>query len=314
MVRLAVSAFQRKSVASLRQNWADERTQTRTLDPRAILASLIAPARYSAFGLVKGQKGAAKTAVAMVGVRSVCCVLLLAILASRNCAKPDAPWVCICNNKYGLNKDLTTKHSGWEKDQEDQWHCPVPAGLANYDASLVGIGGFLFGGVEGDIGPLCDALEEKLIPYENERNPPDNYWEGKLAAPVFNCNLNGVMPAMLEDSCQATEIDIVRFWECYTSWPSWLFGICAGRFTFCAILTGEMSLKKLLVLSYILCPTAALMLSILMHGAGRLMQPPLMGVDEDKALRKQIKRQAAELQKQLESGNLQESLLWPGAD
>eukprot|EP00438_Fugacium_kawagutii_P000552 Skav223853 [mRNA] locus=scaffold2304:427062:430683:- [translate_table: standard] len=313
-LQVVVVTFLRRFVASLRLNWADERTQVRSLDPRAILASLIAPVHYSAFGLVKGQKGAARTAVAMVGVRSVCCILLLAILASRNCTKPVAPWVCRCNNEYGFDKNLRIQTSGWEKDQEDQWYCPTQVQMVQYDQSRYGLnGGVGFVGgddyeLHKDIGPLCDAVEEELIPYKGRTD--GNYWAGKMAIPLFDCSLNGLMPAMLEASCEAKEIDIVRFWECYTSWPSLVSGICAGRFTLCAALGGELQLKDLLVLSYVLMPTAALMLSILTHGGGHRMNPPLMDVNADKALRKQIKRQAADLQKQLESGNLQESLLY----
>eukprot|EP00438_Fugacium_kawagutii_P025720 Skav210476 [mRNA] locus=scaffold737:585740:587845:- [translate_table: standard] len=282
-----------------RQNWADERTQTRSLDPRAILASLIAPVRYSAFGLVKGQKSAAKTAVAMVGVRLVCCVLLLAILASGNCGNDGRHWVCSC--REGQNN----VNNGWGKYQ-GQWRCPGPIALhlSNFDLESE-----VWHGVTGPIfqaGPICDVLEEEMFPVATE----NSYWERKLLAPVLNCSsVNGLMPPMLEASCQQKEIDIVRFWQCHISWPSWFSGICNSRFTLCAALGGEIRLKKILILSYILMPAAAFMLSILTHGAGRFMQPPLMGVNEDKVLRKKIKRQAADLQDQLESGNLQESLL-----
>eukprot|EP00438_Fugacium_kawagutii_P027852 Skav201825 [mRNA] locus=scaffold1071:422401:423366:- [translate_table: standard] len=111
---------------------------------------------------------------------------------------------------------------------------------------------------------------------------------------------------MLQASCENGELDLMGFYLCSES--SWFPGICTAQFTMCGALSGGIDLKKLLVLTYFFLPLLALMLLILTHLIGFRFEPPLVSVVENKELRKQIRHQAADLQRQLSRGGLKESL------
>lgn len=236
----------------------------------------------------------------MVSVRLLCFILLMGIVAARNCGSPHSKYACICRHSLGWTDANGRRHChgrtaniylkeyvylGPEYDDLDH--------TRDYKAM--------------DYGSLCKVLEEQLVLAIGS-------WIPNEPMLYSNCTVDSLMPAMLEPSCNAKEINAVAFYLCRKSWLSWLSGICAGQFIICAAQSGELRLQKVLLLIYIFLPPAALVLLVLVHGVGHFfMRPPLMGVDADKSLRKKIKHQAVDSQRKLENGNLNESLMWPGA-
>eukprot|EP00438_Fugacium_kawagutii_P033126 Skav217298 [mRNA] locus=scaffold1466:191191:192621:+ [translate_table: standard] len=184
-----------------RWDWTDAQSECRWFDPRSMVVGLMAPTRYSVFGLTKRQTGAAVITAAMVFVRFACFIVVMQFVSSS-----------------ALHAD-------------------------------------------------CREVASEDIEQEVKR--------------------------------------------CSEDQPAVLGNRCAAAISLCSALSGSMGLGKLLNLTYSFFPPAAFVLLLLTHVVGIFMQPALMRANEDKELRKKIKRQAKMFERQLDNGSLNESLM-PG--
>ena len=130
--------------------------------------------------------------------------------------------------------------------------------------------------------------------------------------PDFDCSLGGVTAPMLKESCEAEELDIVKFQICRESVPHFFLGVCDGAYTVCAVLDGDMRPRKVALLIYIFLPLCCLLGLILVHLVAFLAQSSLTRIQENKTLRKQVKKKRQIYQQQLQNGNLEHSILCLG--
>jgi len=116
---------------------------------------------------------------------------------------------------------------------------------------------------------------------------------------------------MLKESCEAEDLDIVKFQICRNSVPQFFLGVCDGAYTVCALLSGDMRLRKVALLIYIFLPLCCLLGLILVHLVAFLAGSSLTRIQENTTLRKQVKKTSQIYQEQLQNGNLEHSV-WFG--
>lgn len=301
-------------VALERRDWTDPaRTETQAFDVRGILGAVLTPKNFSSFGLVRRQKGATKTVVLMILTRLVCGILLVVILQGRDCHIDHDRYQCnmnpnLCDRTPGNQSvmyfcDCSTKQ-GWQTQGQDDWRCRSVVDLRRWNKDRIHprtgrVGHYedLLRGAE--VGPFCNSGHMSL------------YYNTAMS-PVFNCSLislQGTIPRMLEQSCEAREFEVVKFHMCRQASAAIFSGVCDGRFTLCVAVNGDMHEQKIRMLAYLFLPMSALVALILVHGVACLLKSCLTGAEENTEMRKRVRQQAKLYQQQLESGTLDHSLL-----
>lgn len=298
------------AVALQRRNYADDRTESRALDPRGILGSILTPMQYSNFGFFPRQIGARRVICPMIFVRLLCGGALLFIVQAGDCSLTS---VYFCRCWYGEHGWLW----GWNRlhsDSGEDWACKRSPELWRYNKETFDTNNNLDNDpsaqrllAEGKGGDVCDGnglVEPSFGQVYADGDPV--FLELDLNSSRW-CASESSMPAMLSPSCQRHEIDPGGFQECLNSVPGVFETMCSGRFLVCAIWVRQ----NPVIFTYLFVPTAALLVLVLMHCVAQLCSASLADVEENKPFRKEIRRQAKKHQEQLQTGNLDHSL-WLG--
>ena len=208
-------------------------------------------------------------------------------------------YLCDCYNSL----------EGWQTRGRDDWHCLTQVKLGRFQLiKNVPVREIPRQYLLGELGPLCSSGQD----FDAGSYYNISYSSLSWMIPDLHCSLGGVTAPMLNASCEARELDIVRFHMCRASVPSFFSGVCDGAFTVCAVLNGNMRPSKVALVIYIFLPTCCLLGMVLVHLVAFLAQSTLTEVEENKVLRKRVKKQSNIYQQQLKNGNLERSLLCLG--
>lgn len=279
-------------VALQRRDYSDSRTELRALDPRGILASVLTPRNFSSFGLCRKQTPSTITVAVLTANRVMCGILLLVILQGQACVvemQGHQEYVCECETSH------LGERSEWKQYENAEWWCPgAVASLQIWDFEESWKLNRTVA-THRSIGLLCRF--------------------GRLGAnvsdklrPEFDCSLGGVTAPMLKESCEADELDIVKFQICRKSVPQFFLGVCDGFYTVCAVLDADMRPRKVTLLIYLFLPLCCLLGLILVHLVAFLAGSSLTRIQENTTLRKQVKKTSQIYQEQLQNGNLKHSI------
>ena len=287
-------------VALQRRDYSDSRSELRALDPRGILASVLTPRNFSSFGLCRKQKPSTITVAVLTANRLMCGILLLVILRGHACVvelQSGQEYWCQCRSMswQGFRGE-------WQSLGNDEWSCPTEAKLELYNEVD---GGWKWSTtvLEGNaIGTLCRFGTANEISYYGK--DIGLLW----MVPEFDCSLGGVTAPMLKESCEAGDLDIVKFQICRNSVPQFFLGVCDGAYTICAVLNGDMRPQKVALLIYIFLPLCCLLGLILVHLVAFLARSSLTRIEENTTLRKQVKQKSQIYQAKLQNGNLEHSI------
>ena len=265
-------------------------------DPRGFFLSLITPKNYSIFGLRTRQQGTKFFVWPMMLVRLICAIVIGAVLFGSCHACPSLVHRCeyyYLMKRYHFLEGFDTcwrDFTDFEVDKRpSDWHskmCHETRPWDNYVQELV---------------PTGDDLDSKVT---WTVFPPPNVSgeEGFLSL----CDKEGIIPGMLKESCKKEAVDPVYYQTCVdnTLFP----GTCNGRFLFCSLISETMSLELSLILLYVLAPLAGFFLVLPLRLGGCLFG--MMSVPENKGLKRAITARARQLEQELRSGKLQNSLWW----
>ena len=287
-------------VALQRRDYSDSRTELRALDPRGILASVLTPRNFSSFGLCRKQTPSTTTVAVLTANRLMCGILLLVILQGQACVvemQRGQEYFCEC---------ITISSQGargeWQSLGLDEWSCPTEVKLG-VNQLRDGLWRWNRTVLRGNaIGTLCRFGTPNSRSYFGR--DIGLFW----MVPEFDCSLGGMTAPMLKESCEAEDLDIVKFQICRNSVPQFFLGVCDGAYTVCALLSGDMRLRKVALLIYIFLPLCCLLGLILVHLVAFLAGSSLTRIQENTTLRKQVKKTSQIYQEQLQNGNLEHSV------
>lgn len=275
------------------------------MDPRGILASVLTPRNFSSFGLCRKQTPSTITVAVLTANRLMCGILLLVILQGHACVvemQSDQKYVCEC-----MRESPRGFQGAWQSLGPDEWSCLTEVSLRistlhneSSSRSWYHNRTLLRGNATGT---LCR--------FGTEFPAYHGFSGGELFAwvdPDFDCSLGGVTAPMLKESCEADELDIVKFQMCRTSVPHFFLGVCDGAYTVCAVLDGDMRPRKVALLIYLFLPSCCLLGLILVHLVAFLAGSSLTRIQENTTLRKQVEKKSQFYQEQLQNGNLEHSI------
>lgn len=222
----------------------------------------------------------------------MCGILLLVILQGQACVvemQGHQEYVCECGTSH------LGQRSEWRQYEGTKWSCPgAVASLQIWD----------FEGSWKLNRTVATGWSVRLL-----------CRFGRLGAnvsdklrPEFDCSLGGVTAPMLKESCEADELDIVKFQMCRMSVPQFFLGVCDGAYTVCAVLDGDMRPRKVALLIYLFLPLCCLLGLILVHLVAFLARSSLTRIQENTTLRKQVKQKSQIYQAKLQNGNLEHSI------
>ena len=281
-------------------------------DPRSVLLSVLSPKNYSMFGLRRRQEGI-RTYLATTIFLRILCLVPLAVTLNRECANPKcllhkcAPW------NAGTPWLLMTQQ---RKDRPPG--CEWPASWGNFwggdDERTTAEPLREFDG--NRVAEWCErniATLPKLPTTMTTMLPSDN--DSSLLWP--NSNVSGLcseelklVPAMARHSCIAGTWDPVLYQSCLKD-AAWLPNMCNGEFIFCSYANSHLEGQAMLVLTYMLIPSAALLLMLIIHVLVLIFANfSTIQAQEDVELRRAVRTRTASLQERLQNDQMDGSLWW----
>ena len=272
------------------------------------------------FGLRRRQEGI-RTYLATTIFLRILCLVPVAVTLNRECANPKclfhkcAPW------------------SLWPWRLMSQWRNDRPPGC-EWPASW---GNFWGGDDERTTAEPLREFDGNRVAEWCERNiatlpklpttmttmlppttmttmlPSDN--DSSLLWP--NSNVSGLcseelklVPAMARHSCIAGTWDPVLYQTCLKD-AAWLPNMCNGEFIFCSYANSHLEGQAMLVLTYMLIPSAALLLMLIIHVLVLIFANfSTIQAQEDVELRRAVRTRTASLQERLQNDQMDGSLWW----
>ena len=301
---IAVPFFLTSLVAIQREHW----TQSIHLpDPSSVLLSVLSAKNYSMFGLRRRQEGI-RTYLATTIFLRILCLVPLAVTLNRECENPK----CLFHrcDPWGTTPpwQLISQQA---KDRPPECEWPARWDLKKKLFSDDG-DRFTGGALPGvKINPVHEWCER------NAATLP-KVWKGAKSSLFLwpNSNVSGLcseelklIPAMARHTCIAGTWDPILYQTCLEDW--WLPNMCNGEFIFCSYANSHLEGRAILVLAYLLIPSAALLLMLIIHVLVLVFGNfSTIQAQEDVELRRAVRTRMACLLERLQNDQLDGSLWW----
>ena len=305
-------------VAIQREHW----TQSIHLpDPRVVLLSVLSAKNYSLFGLRRRQEGIGTFLATTIFLR-ILCLVPVAVTLNQKCANPK----CLFHFCDGW-MDYWILASGQRLDRPPE--CEWPASWVDFDTDHdVGSRwtrhfGRLKLAIDQHRGESVLAIDKIRIDEWCQKNlatlpkVPITMWRfGNHSLLWPTSNVSGLcseelnlVPAMARHTCIAGSWDPILYQTCLKD--SWLPNMCNGEFLLCSYANSHLEGEAILRLTYVLIPSAALLLMMVIHVLVLILGNfSTIRAEEDVELRRAVRYRTASLQERLQNDQLDGSLWW----
>ena len=319
---IAIPFFLTSLVAVQREHWAHS---IQLPDPRSVLLSVLSPKNYSIFGLRRGQKGIATFLATVVFLR-ILCLVPLAVTLRAECANPRC-FLHRCD-PWPKNWVLVSAERG-DRPPDCEWPASwvrMSTAVANAPFSQVSIGiapdgsrsthdyskAFNLAIDKSRIDDWCTKNGPTMAKVPKTMWAYDNHsllWPNSNISGLCGEELN-LVPAMARHSCMAGTWDPLLYQTCL--YDAFLLpNGCNAKFVICGISNGSLEGQASLVLAYMLVPSVALLLMVIIHVLVLIFGNfSTIQVQEDVELRRAVRRRTANLQERLQNDQLDGSLWW----
>ena len=297
---IVVPFFLLSLMAIQREHWAHS---IHLPDPRGVLLAVLSPKNYSMFGL-RGRQEGIRTYLATTIFLRILCLVPVAVTLNRECASPkclfhrcapsreDPPWLIVATQR---------------RDRPPACEWPARWGTRWSDDGDLSAGAALpFDGAEWCQKKIATLPEVPTTMYPNLMSPL--LWPHPNADGLCSEEMN-LVPAMARHTCIAGTWDPVLYQSCLKD--SWLPNIGNGEFLFCIYANSHLDGQAMLVLTYMLIPSAALLLMLIIHVLVLILGNfSTILAQEDVELRRAVRIRMASLQERLQNDQLDGSLWW----
>ena len=295
-----------------REHWAHS---IHIPDPRSVLLSVLSPKNYSMFGLRRRQEGIATFLATTIFLR-ILCLVPVAVTLNRECANPKCLFhICDASVNWKLvsaqRQDrppacewpASWVHFNFLKDEGSHF---TDFYSHHHDAFKLAIGKIR-------IDEWCQKNVATLKKVPTTMWPPNNHsllWPNSNVSGLCGEELN-LVPAVARHTCIAGTWDPLLYQTCLQD--SLLPNTCNGEFIFCSYANSHLEGQAILVLTYMLIPSAALLLMLIIHVLVLIFGNfSTIQAQEDVELRRAVRRRTASLQARLQNDQLDSdgSLWW----
>ena len=283
-----------------REHWAHS---IHIPDPRSVLLSVLSPKNYSIFGLRRRQEGIATFLATTIFFR-ILCLVPVAVTLNGECANPK----CLFHFCSGDWRFASAQR--FDRPPECEW----PASWSRGG----GDNRYTYHKKEFSL-----AIDKIRIDEWCQKNiailpkVPMTMWEPNNHALLWpNSNVSGLcdkelslVPAMARHTCIAGTWDPILYHTCLED--AWLPNMCNGEFIFCSYANSHLDGQAILVLTYMLIPSATLLLMFVIHVLVLIFGNfSTIQAQEDAELRRAVRNRTASLQERLQNDQLDGSLWW----
>ena len=300
---IVIPFFLTSLMAIHREHWAHS---IHIPDPRSVLLSVLSPKNYSMFGLRRRQEGIA-TFLAITVFLRILCLVPVAVTLSGECANPKCFFhMCHASHNWILESKIRM-----DRPPDCEW-----------PASWVDFGGtvdnryYRWHNTPIDRIRIAEWCQKNLATLPKV---PATMWRlanHTLLWPTSNVSglcgkeLN-LVPAMARHACIAGTLDPLLYQTCLKD--AWLPNMCNAQFIFCSNANSHLEGQAIVVLTYMLIPSAALLLMLVIHLLVLIFGNfSTTQAQEDVELRRAVRRRSANLQERLQNDQLDSdgSLWW----
>ena len=295
---IVIPFFLTSLVAIQREHWAHS---IHLPDPRNVLLSVLSPKNYSMFGLRRRQQGIATFLATTIFLR-ILCLVPLAVALNGECASPQ----CLFHTCFEPRHWKVATYQRWDRPPECEWP-------ARWDFLTGAFGNRFTWGLAS--GFMIDEWCPKSISTLTE--VPTTMWPNLTSSLLWpNSNVNGLcdeelnlVPAMARYACIAGTWDPLLYQTCLQD--AFLPNMCNGEFIFCLYANSRLEGQAILVLTYMLIPSAALLLMLIIHVLVLVLGNfSTIQAQEDVELRRAVRIRTASLEERLQNDQLDGSLWW----
>ena len=309
---IVIPFFLTSLMAIHREHWAHS---IHIPDPRSVLLSVLSPKNYSMFGLRRRQEGIATFLATTIFLR-ILCLVPVAVTLNRECANPKCLFhICDASVNWKLvsaqRQDrppacewpASWVHFNFLKDEGSHF---TDFYSHHHDAFKLAIGKIR-------IDEWCQKNVATLKKVPTTMWPPNNHsllWPNSNVSGLCGEELN-LVPAVARHTCIAGTWDPLLYQTCLQD--SLLPNTCNGEFIFCSYANSHLEGQAILVLTYMLIPSAALLLMLIIHVLVLIFGNfSTIQAQEDVELRRAVRRRTASLQARLQNDQLDSdgSLWW----
>ena len=297
---IVIPFFLTSLMAIHREHWAHS---IHIPDPRSVLLSVLSPKNYSMFGLRRRQEGIATFLATTIFLR-ILCLVPLAVTLNRECANPKCLFhICSATNYWRL-ASLQRVNRPPECEWPARWVHFFADEFGNRFTWSLAIG-------KSRIDDWCQENIATLPKVPTTMWTPDSHsllWPNSNLSGLCSKELN-LVPAMARHTCIAGTWDPILYHTCLED--AWLPNMCNGEFIFCSYANSDLEGQAILVLTYMLIPSAALLLMLIIHVLVLIFGNfSTIQAQEDVELRRAVRRKTASLQERLQTDQLEGSLWW----
>ena len=318
---IAVPFFIMAFVALQRVDYVEGESQYLSFDPHMFFLSLITPKNYSVFGFRRRQQGTKFFVWPMMLVRLICAIVIGGVLFGSCYACPSLVHYCEYTFPSGasggdslpLTPERISFYSTFKGPRDTCW----------FNATR-----YAYMGWEQETWrKMCRNARPLVLHDFEELVHVGRYYDlltiefDKIIWPVFPAQATysdhegflslcdeelGIIPGMLRGGCVQAAFDPVYYQKCIDN--NIFSGTCNGRFLFCSLRSERVTLEQLLIWLYVLAPLGGFFLVLPLRLSGCLFG--MMSVPENKGLKRAITARVRQLEQELRSGKLQNSLWW----
>ena len=304
---IVIPFFLTSLVAIQREHW----TQSIHLipDPRSVLLSVLSAKNYSMFGLRRRQEGI-RTYLATTIFFCILCLVPVAVTLNRECANPK----CLFHKcePWGTTPPWhLISQQARDRPPECEW--PARWGSLSDDGDRF-TGGALPEVKRKTVHEWCERKKATLpkVPTltRNEANHSSLLiWPNSNVSGLCSEELK-LIPAMARHTCIAGTWDPMLYQTCLED-AAWLPNMCNGEFLFCSYANSHLEGQAMLVLTYMLIPSVALLLMLIIHVLVLVFGDfSTIQAQEDVELCRAARIRMACLQERLQNDQLDGSLWW----
>ena len=308
---IVIPFFLASLVAIQREHWAHS---IHLPDPRVVLLSVLSAKNYSMFGLRRRQEGIGSYLATTIFLR-ILCLVPVAVTLNRECANPKCLFhICSAANGDWKLAILQRLDRPPECEWPASWVGPSTVSVEGRDSLFTGL---------WHNKALSLAIDKIRIDEWCRKNlatlpkVPTTMWHRSNHSLLWpNSNVSGLcseelklVPAMARHSCIAGTWDPLLYQTCLKD--SWLPSMCNGEFLFCSYANSHLEGEAILGLTYLLIPSAALLLMMVIHVLVLILGNfSTIRAQEDVELRRAVRNRTASLQDRLQNDQLDGSLWW----
>ena len=249
---IVIPFFLTSLMAIQREHWAHS---IHIPDPRSVLLSALSPKNYSMFGLRRRQEGIGTYLATTIFLR-ILCLVPLAVTLNRECANPKCLFH-MCFEPRGWKIGTLQR---WDRPPECEWPASWVNGLAIGNPHTWSFARGL------NVDEWCQKNISTLPKVPTTMWPNQTHllllWPTSNFSGLCSEELN-LVPAMARHTCIAGTWDPILYHTCLED--AWLPNMCNGEFIFCSYANSDLEGQAILVLTYMLIPSAALLLMLIIH-------------------------------------------------